>query len=990
MSSQNLPCSWSISDNNYSPESEKLKETLYSVANGFLGIRGHLDELVGGSHQSVRGTYINGYYESRPIHYEDGGYGYAMKTQTMLNIPDATALKILIDGQEESPVIFKNDRTLDFKTGQSGRKTTYKYSGGQELVVSCQRFASFTRENIIAEKFTITPKNFSGVIDLQAILNGKVTNIVSVNDPRVGSALTGCVYSLLNAEASDGRMSLLVQTSSTALPLACSVYLNLPTSITSTCTQHVDHEGMNCVTDINFNIAAGQEYTFERFITYVAPPSYLDSADKLYQMSKAIGSEAKNIGFDSLAKEQEAYLVNFWETVDINIEGDDLVQEGIRFNMFHLLQHVGKNGRTNVGPKGLSGEGYEGHYFWDTEAYISPFFMYTMPEISKALLEQRYSQLPVAKARAKEMHHKGALYPWRTINGEEASAFFPAGTAQFHINGDIIFCLQRYFEATADYGFLAKAGLEMTIEVARFWLSLGHFSKERGFCIHMVTGPDEYTACVDNNTYTNLLAKKNLEFAIEAIGLLEKTNPKAWQELAKKLSFDQSEIELWQKAASEMYVHYDRAKGLIGQDDGFLDRPVWDFDGTPDDKHPLLLHYHYLNIYRHQVLKQADLVLAFYLLGDQFTPAEKLRNYHYYEPLTTHDSSLSFSIYGIVASELGLNAEAYEFFQQNVRLDLDNIHGNTKDGLHMAALAGTWHGIIAGFGGMRVYQGKLHFAPRCPEAWKSFTFSLKFSNNPLKVKVDANQVSYTNAGETALKLKHFYQDLIVKPGETVTVSVKSELKAVIFDLDGVLTDTAEYHFLGWKKLADQLEIHFDREFNEELKGVGRMESLDLILQRGGKSLPLAEKEALAKSKNDYYLELIKEISPKDLFPGVEKLLTSLKEAGIKVGVASASKNATTVINGLQVSHLIDHIVDASKVEVSKPDPEVFLMAAEALQVPLNCCVGVEDAMAGVEAILKAGMPAVGISKDGSLKKAKIQVLETKDLDIKTLQSIFAN
>ncbi|HTZ53351.1 MAG TPA: beta-phosphoglucomutase, partial [Spirochaetia bacterium] len=617
----------------------------------------------------------------------------------------------------------------------------------------------------------------------------------------------------------------------------------------------------------------------------------------------------------------------------------------------------------------LSGEGYEGHYFWDTEIYVLPFFTYTRPEIARALLEFRIGILGKARERAREMSQRGALFPWRTIGGEETSAYYPAGTAQYHINADIAHALRTYLEATADRAILSAGGAELLFETARLWADLGTYSARRGgaFCINEVTGPDEYTALVNNNLYTNLMARENLELAAETADRMRREDPAGYERVARSIGLDDSEPAAWQRAAGAMYVPLDPAAGIHLQDDAFLDRPRWDFEHTPAGNFPLMLHYHPLVIYRHQVLKQPDVVLAQVLMGHRFSLAEKKRNFDYYDPLTTGDSSLSPCIQSVAAVELGYLDKAFSYFSRTARMDLDDVNGNVSDGLHTAAMAGTWISVVYGFAGMRDrgLQGSpacVSFSPRLPAHWARLGFRLRVGSSLLQVTITRGAASYRVLEGQPLCVRHWGRLLDLPVGEEVEASLVPRLECVIFDLDGVLTDTAELHFRAWQRVCGELSIPFDRAVNEELKGIGRLESFRIILRHAGIRMDEARQVEISQRKNGYYGELIGALTPNDLLPGAAALLASLRHAGIKTALASASRNAPAILDRLGIRARIDHVVDPAGVVKGKPDPEIFIRAAEALNVPLHNCAGVEDARAGVQAIRAAGMFAVGVGR----------------------------
>ena len=455
---------------------------------------------------------------------------------------------------------------------------------------------------------------------------------------------------------------------------------------------------------------------------------------------------AMNQGMDSLLKQQRQYMDSFWEKADIQIEGDTALQQGIRFNLFHIMQAAGRDGRTGMGAKGLSGEGYEGHYFWDTEMYVLPVFAYTEGKLAKALLDYRYDTLPQARERARVLgHEKGALYPWRTINGEEASTYFPLGTAQYHINGDIAYAFKLYVDVNADDEYLKEKGAEVLVETARVWADVGCFAKSKGgkYCICAVTGPDEYNAIVDNNFYTNLMARENLKSALWALERVRALDEKAYESLVQKLKLEEGETALWQKIIEKMYFPYDEGRQVYPLDDGFMMRKVWDDSRIPPEKRHLLYeNFHPLFVYRQRMSKQADAILGMLLYSNYFSEEELRRNYDFYQEVTLHHSSLSTCIFGILASQIGYHEEAYTYFSQSARMDLDDYHNNFYAGIHAANMAGTWQGIVFGFGGVRTNRGCLEFKPSIPGEWKGYRFRIGYRGSIVEVYTDQEQAEY--------------------------------------------------------------------------------------------------------------------------------------------------------------------------------------------------------------------------------------------------------
>ncbi|MBV8054957.1 MAG: glycoside hydrolase family 65 protein, partial [Deltaproteobacteria bacterium] len=491
-------------------------------------------------------------------------------------------------------------------------------------------------------------------------------------------------------------------------------------------------------------------------------------------------------GFQELLASQQQYMEDFWRRSDVrvkNIRQDRTkrstveIQQAIRFNLFHILQASARAEETGVPAKGLTGQAYEGHYFWDTEIYLLPFLIYTSPRIARNLLAFRHKMLPQARARAKELGHRGAMFPWRTINGEEASAYYAAGTAQYHINADIMYALRKYVQATGDEAFLRDYGAEMLVETARLWLDLGFYSEAKAgkFCINGVTGPDEYNAVVNNNAYTNLMARENLCYAAQVVESLQATAADAYNALVGETGLDPSEVKAWMRAAENMYVPHDEKLGIIPQDDGFLDKERWDFRNTPSDHYPLLLFYHPLDIYRKQVIKQADIVLAMFLLGDAFPPETKKRNFDFYDPLTTGDSSLSSCVEAIIAGQIGDVDKAIRYGMAALLMDLADVGGNVKDGCHIASMGGTWMMLTYGLGGMRDYDGSLSFWPRrAPEDDATLLFTLTYRGQRVQVEIGPENVEYALREGHCLIIHHETEEIQLTQAHPVAVRLVSK------------------------------------------------------------------------------------------------------------------------------------------------------------------------------------------------------------------------
>jgi alpha,alpha-trehalose phosphorylase len=733
--------SWQIRETAYDPARAFLHETLFTLGNGWIGMRGTPDEgTAGGPGQTLEGTYLNGFHDTEAIRYPENAYGLARVNEFMLNVPNAKRIAAVVDGERfalDTCNVLAWERTLDFRTGLLVRTVEWETTTGKRVRIASRRLVALGRKHVAAIEYAVTPLNFSGAVRIVTDIDADVTNLQAGDDPRVGSALTGA--SLIETQREVGSdagahdVLLLQRTRHSGFTLATA------TDAVPSGAARVEQVGLGHAFDAD--VAQGATFTVHKYVVYASSRDMEESA--VGPHARAELARARADGFDALAAEQAAYLARFWEDADVAIAGDDALQQGVHFNQFHLLQSVGRDGKTNIAAKGVTGEGYEGHYFWDTEIYVFPFFLYSRPEIARALLQYRYNGLPKARERARQMAHaKGALYPWRTIAGEECSAYFPAGTAQYHINADVAYSIRLYLLATNDFDFMAAQGAEIVLETARIWTGIGSYDRQNRFCINTVTGPDEYTAIVNNNYYTNAMARMHMTFAADVAERLRAERPADYARVAQAIGLDDAEIRAWRAASAAMRLPYDDALGIHEQDDSFLSKKPWDFASTPKENYPLLLHYHPLVIYRHQVCKQADVVLALLLLSNQFSLDDKRRDFDFYERVTTHDSSLSSCIFSIVASEIGYRDKAYSYFMETARLDIDNTHANTQYGVHTAAMAGTWLGVAYGFAGMRLDEAGLRFAPTLPDQWTGYRFKAQVRGALLEVAVDGAGADY--------------------------------------------------------------------------------------------------------------------------------------------------------------------------------------------------------------------------------------------------------
>jgi alpha,alpha-trehalose phosphorylase len=715
---------WKISSDTFDESQLLTEESLFFIGNGYLGVRGNFEEGLSAESPSIRGTYLNALHDVVSIDYGEKLFAFPETQQKLVNMIDSQTISIYL-GEEEfslfSGKVLFYKRVLHLDKGYTERVIHWCSPSGKEVKLRFMRLVSFLEKEVLIQKIMIEPINYFGDIRIVSTTNGNVTNFVDPNDPRVSSGHAKC---LEVTQQNDSYIE--VRTLRSKLRAGCGVIHRAPPQWSI--RQAIGKGELKS----QFSGDLSEPVNFEKISIYV---DSLRHGEDLFATKEALVHRIKSETFLSLLEKQTHFLARFWKNADVEIYGDEKLQEGVRFNLFHLLQSAGQDKYSNIAAKGLSGEGYEGHYFWDTEIYMLPVFLMTNPEMAEKLLIYRYSILDGARQRALEMgHQKGALFPWRTISGSECSSYFPAGSAQYHISADIAYSFIQYYLATYDELFLAQYGAEVLFETARLWLEVGHF-KDNEFRIDAITGPDEYTCIVNNNYYTNVMAKHNLVWASKVYRLLQKENLSAFQKVVSKISLTENEVANWQKAAEQMYLPYDKGLGLNPQDDSFLNKKIWDLEKTPKEKFPLLLHYHPLTLYRYQVCKQADTVLAHFLLEDEQN-LEVIRNsYNYYEKITTHDSSLSSCVFSIMAAKLGYEDKAYQYFIETARMDLENIHGNTKDGLHMANMGGTWMAIIFGFGGLRIKESGISLQPILPNQWEGYSFPLHYRGRWFHIEV---------------------------------------------------------------------------------------------------------------------------------------------------------------------------------------------------------------------------------------------------------------
>ncbi len=733
-------------------------ESVFALSNGHIGLRGNLDE---GEPFGLPGTYLAGFYELRALSSPEAVYGNPEAGQTIINVTNGKLIRLLV---EDEPLDIRygelrsHERVLDLRAGVLRRTLEWASPTGRAVRITSTRLVSFAQRAVAAILYEVEALDGRTPVVVQSELVANETLPRTEDDPRAASSLAPSLSSQYFA-THDTRVVLAHSTRASELTMAAAMdhIIDGPVQTTTTAESFADVGRVLVAADLT----PGKPLRMVKLVAYGwsgerTTPAIVD------QVGAAL-AEARHRDWDGLLAEQRGYLDEFWERADVEIDGDAELQQAVRFGLFHMLQAGARAEKRAIAAKGLTGTGYDGHAFWDTETFVLPVLTYTVPHAARDALQWRHLTLDLARERARSLGLEGAAFPWRTIRGQECSGYWPAGIAAFHINADISDAVARYELASDDAAFAAGAGLELLVETARLWRSLGHHDAAGGFRIDGVTGPDEYSALADNNVYTNLMAERNLRLAFEAA--------QRHHERAAELGVDDEESAAWRDAADAMLIPYDEELRVHPQAQAFTEHEVWDFADTTPEQYPLLLHFPYFDLYRKQVVKQADLVLALHLRGDAFSDEEKARDFAYYEPLTVRDSSLSACTQAVIAAEVGHLELAYDYLCETALIDLDDLQHNTRDGLHIASLAGTWIGAVAGFGGMRDHDDILSFTPRLPQALSRLAFRLCFRGRRLLVRVEHKQATYSLLEGAALEIVHHGKTVTVVPQRPLTRTI---------------------------------------------------------------------------------------------------------------------------------------------------------------------------------------------------------------------------
>jgi kojibiose phosphorylase len=925
---------WTLTETQFEPERLHARETVFTLGNGYLGTRGSFEE---GYPEDVAATLIHGVYDDVPIVYTE-----------LANCPDWLPLVVLVDGDRfrlDQGEILSYERQLDLQRGVLSRQVRWRSPTGKAIDLAFERFVSLADPHVLALRCQITPVDFSGPIEVQASINGYPEN-QGFNH-----------WELLNQGKTDQGVWLQLRTRATRIELGMATRLNV-TGVQAT-LQVANAPGYPTL-NTAFMASNGQTVTLEKIVTVFT------SRDQESPTHAAKSRLAEIIGYDALLRAHEQAWAEVWHQSDIIIEGDTRSQLAVRYNLFQLLSSASRNDdRTSIPAKTLSGFGYRGHVFWDTEIFILPFFIYTQPKLARNLLTYRYRTIAGARHKAVYYGYKGAMYAWESADtGDEVTPRWALPNnpyaedvriwcrdREIHISADVAYAIWHYWQATEDDTWMRDCGAEIILDTAVFWMSRVEWNtRQERYELREVIGADEYHEHVNNNAFTNRMAQWHLEKAITVYDWLHCTYPDRAADLDQTLCITPERRSRWQDIVTNLWIPHDPKTGLIEQFEGFFklaDINLQDYEPRTRSMQAIL---GIEGANQRQVLKQPDVLMLFYLMREsqEFPYSEPAlqQNWDYYAPRTdiTYGSSLGPAIHAILASDLNQTTEAYNRFLQAALVDLEDTRGNAADGIHGASAGGIWQTVVFGFGGIKLTADGPIATPHLPPNWTRLIFKLHWQGTWHTFDISPTTTMQSSSPPP-----------LTPPSPPTSVPT---IQGVIFDLDGVLTDTAEYHYRAWQRLADEEGIPFDRQKNEALRGVSRRESLLLIV--GDRPYSEAQLQEMMDRKNRYYVDSIQAISEADLLPGALALLGELRQAGIKTAIGSASKNARTVVEKLGIADRVDVIADGYSVQNPKPAPDLFLYAAHLLGLPPDHCAVVEDAAAGVEAALTGGMWAIGL------------------------------
>ncbi|MBW4613108.1 MAG: beta-phosphoglucomutase [Desmonostoc vinosum HA7617-LM4] len=917
---------WNVIETEFDPTQLHHKETVFTLSNGFLGTRGTFEE---GYPQDFPATLIHGVYDDVTIAYTE-----------LVNCPSWLPLVIQVAGERfsmDTGEILNYERRLDLRLGIVSRDVRWRSPGGHTLNFHFERFASLADQHVLAIRCQITSLDYEGDVTVEVGLEA---------EPHTQGVQH---WQILNQGGANNTIWLHSQTLHSAIQLGMAAKLVVEDDDASV---EVDHTSGFPSLATSFELCPGKTVTVEKIVTlFTSRQTETPSAAALQRL-------VDEPRYTTLLAAHIAAWEQEWQDSDIIIEGDRQAQLSIRYNLFQLLAAAPRHDElVSIPPKTLSGFAYRGHVFWDTEIFILPFLTLTQPALARNLLTYRYHTLPGARRKAQEAGYQGAMYAWEsastgdevtprwvpTPNGELVRIW--CGDIEVHITADVAYAVWHYWQTTDDDQWMRDYGAEIILDTAIFWESRVEWNQARHcYDILDVIGPDENHDRVNNNAFTNLMVQWHLQSALTLWDWLKQAYPEVSAQLVQKLNITVERLHRWLEIQERLFINQDAQTGLIEQFEGFYQLEhvnLADYEPRSKSLQGLL---GIEATSQKQILKQPDVLMLLYLMRDRYDYKTLATNWDYYNQRTDHSygSSLGPAIHAILACDLNQAPQAYTHFIRAALVDLEDVRRNAAEGIHAASAGGVWQAVVFGFGGVRMTQFGPVACANLPPNWTRLKFRLHWRNEWYDFDLQA---------------------------ENNTTKTHPKISGVIFDLDGVLTDTSEFHYLGWQRLADEEGIPFSREANEAMRGLPRRESLLQIL--GDRPATEAQIQEMMERKNRYYVELMQTITSADLLPGVANLLQELRAAGIKIALGSSSKNAPTVIERLGIADQLDAIADGNSVSQAKPAPDVFLFAAQQLGLSPSQCVVVEDATAGIEAAHTAGMWSVGLGPTERVGKANV-------------------
>ncbi len=761
---------WKIIEDGFYPDHNKITESLMSLGNGRMGQRANFEEKYSGL--TLPGSYVAGVYYPDKTRVGWWKNGYPEYFAKVLNAANWIGIDIWIGTIQldlHQCKILNFRRELDMMNGLLLRTFTAELTDGKQLKVTAQRFVSISASDVGAIRYTLEALNFSEKITISPYLNFDVVNQDANYDEKFWDEVTKSV--------SQGEGYITAEVRKTLFQVCTGMKFKLLKN-GENISFHADvEERLKFVSNIvSAILKQGEKLTIEKYGVNLS--SEYCPKNRLGETAAKHLNEAFALGYDRLLQDHADKWHTKWQTSDILIKGDVAAQQGIRFNIFQLQQtYSGEDERLNIGPKGFTGEKYGGSTYWDTEAYCIPFYLATAPpKVAQNLLSYRHKHLQKAIENGEKLGFKqgAALYPMVTMNGEECHNEWEITFEEIHRNGAIAFAIYDYIRYTGDSDYLLPKGFEVLLGISRFWAQRVNWSEaKQQFVMLGVTGPNEYENNVSNNFHTNRIAQWTLKYTLKVVELLKKEHPKAFAQLKSKWEFDEErETTLWKEIVAKIYFAYDSTREIFLQQDGFLDKVLLPACELPANERPLNQNWSWDRILRSPYIKQADTLQSFFLFEDEFDKASLIRHFDFYEPLTVHESSLSPCIHTILASAIGYTEKAYELYLRTARLDLDDYNNDTEDGCHITSMGGTWMSFVQGFGGMRVRNNKLHFAPMLPGKWEAYAFRINFRDTTIKMEVNKQNITFENHSDSEIKMAVYGKELVLPANGQIITELK--------------------------------------------------------------------------------------------------------------------------------------------------------------------------------------------------------------------------